>query len=67
MREEGRRLETYVVEAFCDKCNGPLNFTGRTLLSNPEQYVHKCDNCGVEENLPYIFPRIEYREIGGNN
>lgn len=35
-------------EAYCDDCNIPLSNTRTALLSDPPQYVFKCEKCKRE-------------------
>lgn len=42
----------------CDKCNvGNMKQHGNiTLATYPQQYPHKCDNCGHVENYNIVYP-----------
>lgn len=42
----------------CDRCNkGEMIRTGIVLLSYPEKYEHKCNNCGMTEAYNSTYPR----------
>ena len=67
MNEKSKLVEAFSIEAFCEKCDSKMEFIGEALATNPMQYAHRCTKCGYEENLPYIYPRVGYKEIGGCN
>jgi len=59
--ERETKCEVVTVELECDECGGTLVFTGTALLSNPPQFPHKCDTCGVVRNVrdrPYPHTRV---------
>lgn len=54
------KVETYMELLFCDKCGKRMKEQSRCYLTNPMQFVYKCE-CGEEKTLPYSIPRISYR------
>lgn len=49
---------------FCD-CGEEMEFTGRTLMTFPPQYVHKCKSCGEEARLASQYPYISFESKEG--
>lgn len=58
-----KKVNTFGEFAFCEKCKKELVFTGKSLMSNPPKYEHKCPVCGRIENLNYTYPRIAYEFV----
>lgn len=51
------------VDQVCDRCGeGFMRPTGMSLMSNPPQYPHRCENCDAHQNFHATYPRIEYKE-----
>lgn len=48
----------------CD-CGGIMQFTGKTLLSNPARYEHKCPACGYTTDMQERYPYLDYQRING--
>lgn len=62
MKEIEYPVEIVKVRCFCN-CGGEMVFTGRTLMSIPPQYPHKCNQCEKEEIVSdIIYPEIRYKE-----
>lgn len=58
-----KRVEIIPVKSImpCSKCDGEMEFTGTSILTNPPYNVHKCDKCGCEEEFSGVtYPRIDY-------
>lgn len=51
-------VKTLIVHMMCDKCGkGKMMPHGSIILTAyPEQYLHKCENCGYEENYHMRYP-----------
>lgn len=61
MSEIKRKVQPVTVSMECDKCRkGNMMSNGRTLMSHPPKYSHKCTNCENIENYNKIYPCIEY-------
>ena len=53
-------VNQYMVDMKCNVCNkGVMRPTGETLLSNPQGYIHRCENCGKLEVYTCVYPHIE--------
>ena len=64
--EKLTEVSTYRVRMMCDKCEGgEMVSTGASLMSNPPQYIHRCNGCGYETS--YLggknYPYIKYAEV----
>lgn len=51
-----KEVKTFEVEYLCDKCNEPVVFSGRALLTSPMKYPHSCQ-CGEEYVFYCIYPK----------
>ena len=52
------------VDYTCDDCNtGVMEQTGVMLMSDPPQWPHKCNNCGVTKNLWQKYPTVRWERI----
>lgn len=41
----------------CEKCrNGLMKPSGNVFLTEPPQFLHKCNNCGNEETYHIQYP-----------
>ncbi len=62
MAEIKTELRPVVVQLRCDECGvGEMKHNGVSLMSNPPQFPHICDNCGVEVRVRETpYPRIVY-------
>lgn len=69
MTTNSAKIEMAEIKAFCDQCeeSGELLPTGLVICTDPPKYEHKCVVCGHKEVLESLYPRIVYKEIGGNN
>ena len=58
--------KTLVVDMVCDKCGkGRMVPHGNiTLTSYPEQYPHKCENCGYTANYDVRYPYHKLVPVG---
>lgn len=52
------------VRLFCDCCGVEMQYTGRTLLSNPPRYEYECPECHTTKIEYNQYPRIEYKDFG---
>ena len=41
----------FITDVFCHKCGSVMKFSGKTLLSNPQQDEYRCEDC---KNIEYI-------------
>lgn len=59
MSEIKQEVRTFVVNYKCDTCKEGYMFpTGIALMSNPAQYPHKCNFCGIEKTFRGIkYPK----------
>ena len=65
--ERKTKITTFKVEMVCDKCK-----KGTMIPKYPElnsmlvnivpSTLHRCTNCGAEEEFIGIYPKIEYEE-----
>ena len=61
MPELSKEVCTYSVSYICDECGkGEMRATGVMLTSNPPQFPHKCNSCGVEKVFRAKYPQIAY-------
>ena len=51
---------------YCDDCKCPVIYTELVKLGLPPKYTHRCTNCNKEYDLQFIYPKINYIEIGGD-
>lgn len=58
-------VKTFLVELECEKCNdGKLEYNGKTFLTNPLLYEHKCKDCGnVQTVRGKIYPYYDHEKI----
>ena len=65
MSERTFEIKQIGVEYVCDSCGvGTMeNKTGMTLLSNPAQYVHRCNKCGYEASFRTTYPGIRIERV----
>lgn len=56
------KVQTFRIDAYCDKCGERMSPTGLTLTCYPPLYPHDCDGCGHRENLSRHFPCYVYEE-----
>lgn len=57
-----KSIKTYKEVLACE-CGGEFQFTGIVLLTYPEQYKHKCCNCGKMETTTIRYPRIATEDV----
>ena len=62
MSEKRTEVKTYKCDYLCDDCNEPMKFTGKSYLTYPEQYEHKCPN-EHRQTFIVIYPRMSYDSI----
>jgi hypothetical protein len=50
------------VQWMCNKfeCKGEMQLTGRTTMTWPSSYEHRCDACGQMGYNKTAYPTIEY-------
>lgn len=48
------------VTMYCKVDGDPLEFTGRSHLTYPQMYVHKCPTCHDEVTFKKIYPTVEF-------
>jgi hypothetical protein len=66
MPEQEYDLRPVGVRYVCDKCGvGVMTPTGTMLCSYPPQWPHKCDHCGIIENMQEKYPTVRYRMPAG--
>ncbi len=59
MSEIRKELKIYQVDYKCNLCNtGLLVCDEITLLNLPTRYIHKCNFCNQETELPTNYPKI---------
>lgn len=58
--EVEQRVNSYEVKYYC-RCGEEMTFTGRSLMSYPPQYPHKCDTCGSIQNLKNKYPMMKWK------
>ena len=66
MSETKRPVQPVRVDYKCDMpgCTGRMRPTGATLMSNPPQYPHDCNTCGVRMTFRGVtYPYIAYEEV----
>ena len=62
--EKSKELKTIKIIMPCTKCNGEMEFTGRSYITSPPYNVHRCNKCGYEEEFVGAkYPRIDYIEV----
>ena len=63
MPEFERRVKVYEIKYVCDECGlGNMERNGSVLMSDPPQYTHVCDNCGVFKTFRNVYyPHLDYR------
>ena len=55
------KLIPYELKYLCDNCGDScVEFTGKTLMSNPVKYEHQCMSCANVMNLSKVYPYIGY-------
>jgi hypothetical protein len=64
MKTRESPCRTVYVELLCeaDGCDGIMVFEGRTLMSSPQQYPHRCPKCGAKHLANKVYPTIEHRK-----
>jgi ribosomal protein L19 len=64
MSEVRQEVKMYIVNKTCNECHkGIMNQIKINIIEDAITYIHKCNNCGVEEILHQGYPRIEYENI----
>lgn len=66
MAEVKQEIKTFEVDNICDACQiGQMRPTGRTFMTHPPKYPHKCNNieCGHAETFFETYPKIKYEKI----
>ena len=64
MCERTFEIKQVGVEYVCDSCGvGTMEKTGMALLSNPAQYVHRCNNCGHDASFRTTYPGIRMERV----
>lgn len=56
MPETFKEAKTFLVNYECDKCGEEVKQTGIALMTNPAQYQHLCEKCGITYTLPAQYP-----------
>lgn len=56
MSETFKEAKTFLVNYECDKCGEEVKQTGIALLTNPAQYQHVCQQCGINYTLNSQYP-----------
>jgi exosome complex RNA-binding protein Csl4 len=60
-REVYKEVKTYEVQMTCNKCEfGSMKPTGRSFMTYPQQYEHKCNQCDNIETFKITYPYIKY-------
>ena len=66
-------VESILVTMCCDKeivddkgfttgtCGGDMKFTGGVLDCYPQEYAHRCDQCGSIKNEERRYPDMEFQ------
>ncbi len=56
------RVEVTVeeVQYLCDDCVVEMKSTGKTLLTHPPRWLHRCPACGKEKALLKLYPHHLY-------
>jgi hypothetical protein len=67
MKIKKYKVETYRLRAYCD-CGGELVSSNenivKLILNKVEYgYIHTCNKCGKEVNLPKLYPDEEVLEV----
>ena len=59
--EKKTEVKTIQVHYECPECKGSyMEFTGRTQLTSPPQYVYYCPKCDCQQSLSKKYPYIKY-------
>ena len=63
--EEYIEAKPYLVYARCTHCmEGIMKYVPNIQYWQlPEKYAHRCTTCGDVEELDYVYPRVEFKEI----
>jgi hypothetical protein len=58
-------VKVFRVERICDNCGEGfyVRFWNYDYTTNPEQFPHKCKNCGYEKTFTDSYPKFVYEEI----
>ncbi|SDI29886.1 hypothetical protein SAMN04487867_104161 [Vreelandella titanicae] len=58
--------QAIIVRQMCDepKCDGEMLRHGQSaLMTDPTQFPHKYNQCGVERNYLEVYPSTRFRQI----
>jgi len=63
--EERFEIKMYGVNYKCKECKtgNMCEHNGKSLCTNPPQYLHKCDNCDAEEYLLNRYPLMKCEDL----
>lgn len=56
-REIKTEIKAYKIDISCKNCDGNMSPTGRSFLTYPQQFEHKCTKCDSTENFTDIYPK----------
>ena len=58
-------VQSFIEKKLCQMCtDGQVESTeDPMLLSDPPQFVHRCNSCGNEQYFRDKWPKIVYKEI----
>lgn len=57
-------VKVQLVDYICDECKeSNMEYTGNMIFTYPEQYEHKCNNCGNVKNFNVKYPEVVYTYI----
>lgn len=59
-REIKTEVKTYKVDIQCLECDGNMKATGRSFLTFPQKFQHKCTKCDYTENFTEVYPTTKY-------
>lgn len=62
MKEKEAELKVFRVKMFCD-CGGEMEPKGFVLFSDPIEYRHECNKCGLYQTFKEQYPTIKYRAV----
>lgn len=62
MSELKNKVETYIIELICDKCEGNMKRL-KMDWNEPPRIRYVCNSCGCEIIHTDEFPKIEYKYI----
>ena len=63
MKVEKTPMKTVRVRAYCNDCEGEMEYTGTTFTVHPPLYEHKCSSCGKKENSHNLYPDVVFEDI----